>query len=220
MKVVGGYEIEVNTHGLPQKVMSGFTKVFENFTGAKYDPIAYLGSKVVNGINHAILCHQTLNTAKDIDSIVLLVLNEKPGDMHGETFEIVTIEPYLSNGGMLGGFSIEPTTTIPAEAQNIFDRHFSGYFGANTKAFALLATKVVHGACYVFAVESSLEATNPMSFTKGKKSIQLVSLYSDFSEVNTITVLEGTAKNSESNLLQGSNDATLRYAFTWLKNWP
>ena len=190
---LGSYSIDVSTSGMPQKVATGFSKVFEGFVGADYQPIAYLGSKLVNGTNHAILCEQTLVTGKDVKSIVLVVLNEKPGDIDGTAFSIVGIDNLLSNGGALGGFNIAPTTTIPDEAKAVFDKAFQGFLGSNVKPFALLATKIVHGVEYAFAAELSMVIKSG-TFTTGNKSIAIVKVFSDYSEVSIDTIIEGYGK--------------------------
>lgn len=216
MTNIGGYTVKVSTGGMPQAVESGFAKVFENMVGASYTPIAYLGSKVVNGTNHAILCEQNLITGKDVKSIVLVVLNEKPGDVRGDNFSIVEIRTLLSNGGALGGVNIDPTTNISAEAKEVFDKHFGGFLGSTNKAFALLATQVVHGLAYIFAVESDM-VVSPSAMRKGTKSINLVKLYSDYSEIETVEVLRGAPVQEEN-----ASSGPLGYAFTWATspNWP
>ena len=209
---LGNYLINV-TEKLPQKVQSGFDKVFSNMVGANYTPIAYLGSKVVNGTNHAILAEQNLVTGKDIKAICLVILNEKPGDLHGETFSVVDIQSLLSDGGLkLGAININPTNEIPADAKEVFDKHFGGFLGAKNKAFALLATQIVHGVAYVFAVESQmlvkpLNGGNIALASDDYSSIKLVKVYSDFSEIETLDVISGYNKSD-----------SLGYAFTWLTN--
>jgi len=207
----GGYEVKVST-GMPQKVATGFNKVFENMCGARYTPIAYLGSKVVNGTNHAVLCEQKLVVAEDVTSIVLVILNEKPGDVNGENFSIVEIDTLLSNGGKLGGLSINPVTDIPAEAKEVWDRHFAGFVGANNKPFALLATQVVRGGAYVFAVESTMIVSPTCMKAGDVKSVNLVKIYGDFSEVESVEVLRGSAAGLKA---EHPKDAALDYAFTW-----
>ena len=163
--MLGSYTVDVHAGSMPQKVATGFGKVFENMVGASYEPIAYLGSKVVNGTNHAILAEQTLITGKDVKSIVLVVLNEKPGDVNGENFSIVEISTLASNGGQMGGLMIDPKTEIPADAKEVWDKHFAGFVGANNTPFALLATQVVNGIAYLFAVESTMIVSPTVSLS-------------------------------------------------------
>ena len=199
--MISGYTINVSKN-MPQKVASGFDKVFEGWTGAKYVPIAYLGSKQVeNGINHALLVEQNLITAQDVHSIVLLILHDKVGDADGSQLNVAEIKPIFSNGGkqLLGGITIAPTTDIPGDAQAIFDKHYAGFLGANTKAFALLATQMVNGVAYYFAVESTIvgnhvsDEINSVVVDPTIKTIQIVTLYSYFNQIDTIDVLSGFA---------------------------
>ena len=221
----GGYTVDVQTTKLPQKVATGFNKCFENMMGASYEMIAYLGSKVVNGVNHAFLAKQTLIVGNDVKSIVFIILNEKPGDVAAETFSIVEISTLMSNGGgnnALGGISINPTTEIPDEAKAVFNKHFGGFLGANNIPFALLATQMVHGGAYFFAVESTM-VTSPGRMTSGKvKTINLVKVFSDFSEIESIEVLGGaSAATLEESKNESGSNGVLNYAFTWsTKMWP
>ena len=212
----GGYTIKVATGAMPQKVATGWGKVFENMVGAKYEPIAYLGSQVVNGTNHVILAVQKLIYKEDITSIVLVVLNEKPGDVTGDTFSIVEISNLLSNGGKLGGLVIDPKTDIPAEAKAVFDKHFAGFLGAANKPFALLATQMVRGGAYVFAVESTMVVSPSASKDGTPKSINLVKVFGDFDELDSVEVLSGVAAPEDGALKGAAGDTkALSYAFSW-----
>lgn len=192
--MVGSYDINVSTSGMPQKVASGFDKVFEGMKEqASYEPIAYLGSQVVNGTNHAILAKQTLTSGKDVTSIVLVILNEKPGDARGDSLSIVEIKTLLTNGGNLGGLNINPQINIPEDTKEVFDKHFAGFTGANMEPFALLSTQVVNGIAYIFAVKSSLVVSPTVMEKCETESIKLVKLYSNYSKVEMVDVLNGNA---------------------------
>lgn len=211
---IGGYVVQVETSKLPQKVASGFGKCFDNWVGASYTPIAYLGSKLVNGINHAILAEQNLIIGKDVRSIVLVILNEKPGDVDGSTFSVVEIQTYLSSGtGKLGGININPTTDIPADAKAVFDKHYGGFFGANNTPIALLATQAVNGIAYFFAVESKMVVSPTAEqtlYTSGnQRTIQLVKMYGNYNEIEVTDILSGSAAGQ---LLGEANPD--------LVNWP
>jgi len=231
--MLGGYLIKVVPGKLPQKVASGFDKVFNGFTGASYTPIAYLGHQVVNGINHAVLCEQNLVTAKDVKGIAIVVLNEKPGDIGGESLELVEIKSCFTDKGMkLGGINITPSAEIPEDAMKVWNKHFgSGFFGASNKPFALLATQVVHGVAYFYAVESTMIVSpignDGLVMSAGNnKSITIVKLFSEYPEMQSMTILEGV----EDAILEGTGEAApgvlgpvlvdnqknvVKYAFNW-----
>ena len=148
--MVGAWNVNVVVDAMPQKVATAVGKLAETLVGAQYTPIAYLGSQLVNGTNHAVLAEQYLTTGKDQKNIVLLIFNEKDMDCH-----LVNIERVVEGGAELGGTQIVGTTDIPEDAQKVFDNVLGGFVGATVKPFALLATQVVKGVNYVFAAEVS-----------------------------------------------------------------
>lgn len=148
--MVGAWNVNVVVDAMPQKVATAIGKLAETLVGAQYTPIAYLGSQLVNGTNHAVLAEQYLTTGKDQKNIVLLIFNEKDMDC-----KLVNIERVVEGGAEMGGTQIVGTTDIPADAQKVFDTVLAGFVGATVKPFALLATQVVKGVNYVFAAEVS-----------------------------------------------------------------
>lgn len=80
MSIVGGWVITKDalnypSCNLPEQAASAFTQVTVDLIGAKYEPLMYLATQVVNGINHMILCRQTLSDAEHTVKIVKMVLN-------------------------------------------------------------------------------------------------------------------------------------------------
>ena len=62
---------------MPQKVQSVFTAVTGELTGADYEPVAYLGSQQVNGMNYRILCLQRLVIPNAEKKIVKMIIHEE-----------------------------------------------------------------------------------------------------------------------------------------------
>ena len=62
--MIGSWNVDVTVGKLPQKVATAVGKLNESIVGTEYTPIAYLGSQVVNGINHAVLAEQVIVTGK------------------------------------------------------------------------------------------------------------------------------------------------------------
>ena len=76
--VLGGWNLdEVKGCNLPQKVQSAFTAVTGDMTGADYEPIAYLGSQIVNGINYRILCKRRLVIPNSDVQIVKMIIHDE-----------------------------------------------------------------------------------------------------------------------------------------------
>jgi len=135
---LGGYDINVNTSGMPQAIATAFGKLSETLVGAEYTPIAYLGSQVVNGTNHAVLAEQLIITGKDTKNVVLIIFNEKPVKDALPEVTLVNIERVLESGAPIGGIKVEPTTDIPEDALNDFNEVMEGFVGSNVEPFAYL----------------------------------------------------------------------------------
>ena len=146
--MVGAYDVNVLVGKLPQKVATYFDSVMGKLLGAVYVPVAYLGSQVVNGINHALLCEQTVITGIDTRNAVMVVMNEKE-----EGLSLVSITPVLESGGPLGGVVVDVKTEIPEEASTAFAAAFEQFVGSTVEPFALLGTQAVHGTNYIFAAK-------------------------------------------------------------------
>ena len=76
MAVLGGWNIDdMKGCNLPQKVQSAFTTVTSELVGADYQPVLYIGSQVVNGMNYCVLAKQTIITATPENRLVKMIIN-------------------------------------------------------------------------------------------------------------------------------------------------
>lgn len=195
--MVGSWKINVAVGSMPQKVASAVSKLSENLVGAEYTPIAYLGSQVVNGTNHAVLAEQVVVTGRDTKNIVMLIFNEKPNDMEAT---LVNIERVVEGGAPMGGVNVNPMTEIPADAMKEWNTAFEGRVGIKAEPFALLATQVVKGTNFIFA------ATVTPVYPDAETTVSII----------TINTMTGTI--AFANPFETKQEASLGYAFTWLKN--
>jgi len=193
--MLGSWTVNVNISGMPEKVATAVSALNDKLIGAEYTPIAYLGSQVVNGINHAVLAEQLITTGKDTKNVVVLIFNEK-----GMDCTLVAIERVLESGGEAGGIVVDTTTDIPEEAQEAFDTVFEGFVGSKVEPFVYLGSQVVKGVNYIFAAEVTPVVENPET------------------KVAIVIVNAMTGEISFTDLLGTKTDSLqLGYAFTWLK---
>lgn len=195
----GDWKINVNVDGMPQKVATAMGKLSETLVGAEYAPIAYLGEQQVNGINHAVLAEQVIVTGRDTKNVVLVIFNEKPGDVE---LTLVSIERVVEGGGPLGGVQVDVKTRdvcIAGEEAEAWTNAFSGYVGASVEPFALLGKQMVKGVNYIFAATLTPVVPEPVS------KVVIV----------TINPMIGTL--SFADIMTDKHEASLGYAFTWLK---
>ena len=174
---VGSWNVSVSVNGMPEKVATAFSEIQGQLLGAEYTPIAYLGSQLVHGTNHAILAEQLLITGKDSKNVVLMILNELDGK-----FTIANIERVLVSGGELGGTEIDVKTEIPEVAAKALKDAMGGFIGASIKPFALLGTQVVKGTNYIFAAEVETvtkDSTPKVAIVKANDQLKIIASISD-----------------------------------------
>lgn len=192
----GNWKIDVNVNGMPQKVATAFEKVRETLVGAEYEFIAYLGSQEVNGINHAVLAEQIITTGRDSKNIVVMIFNEKPGEM--ET-PLVAIERVLDSGAALGGTTIcvDKILDLEGPLMKVWHAAFEGRVGYSMHAIAYLGSQMVNGMNYIFAATAE-----PMTLEGQKDAVIVI-----------INPLERTVRVV--NILVDRGTDALNYAFTW-----
>ena len=76
--MLGGWNLEeIKGTALPQRVQTDFTAVTSELAGADYEPIAYLGSQIVDGTNFRILALQRLVVPNAEKRIVKMIIHEE-----------------------------------------------------------------------------------------------------------------------------------------------
>ena len=92
--LAGGWTLApMKACNLPQQVATGFSDVTKTLVGANYVPILYVGTQVVHGVNHMLICKQTLAAAGAPEHLVKMVLNQIPGESPiTGTWSLVAIE--------------------------------------------------------------------------------------------------------------------------------
>lgn len=191
--MTGSWNVNVSTQ-MPQRIATAMSALSEQLIGAEYDFIAYLGSQVVNGTNHAVLAKQTIVTGRDTANIVVLVFNEKPNEVK---VTLVGVDRLVEGGLPMGGTVIEPSTTISDEAASAWSEAFEGFVGSKVMPIALLGTQIVKGTNYIFAAEVTPVAPNATS------------------KIAVVTVNTLTKQVSFVDALAPKQEASLGYAFTW-----
>lgn len=201
--MLGAWDVNVAVGSMPQKVATAFAEYFDKIVGAEYAPIAYLGSQMANGINHAILAEQVLVVGRDVKNIVLIIMNE-----HEDVFSVERIENIVAQGAPLGGIKINVETQLPAEAQKAWDNAFEGFVGSTVVPFAFLGTQMTKGTDYIFAATSEM-IVRPMAGGTCMK-------FGGGKEVVIVTVRTAINHAEFKSVLGGKDSAELvGYSFTW-----
>ena len=92
--VFGGWSVNEGEIFLEQNknVSAAFDKAMEGLTGASYEPVAYIGSQLVSGMNYMILCRES-PVVPDADSQYALVKVYEDLNGNAEVLEVTGIEP-------------------------------------------------------------------------------------------------------------------------------
>ena len=189
----GSWNINVIKNGMPEKVATAVAKLNEDHLGAVYTPIAYLGSSLVNGTNHAVLMEQKIIAGVDTKNVVVVIFNEQPGYID---LTLVSIDRIVESGDPMGGVVVD-VKDVEGDAKAVWDGAFDGFVGSKVEPFALLGTQIVNGCNYIYAVEMETVTAEP------QKSLVVV----------TINDKQKTVGFAE--MLKTKHEASLGYSFTW-----
>ena len=194
--MTGSWNIDVNTHAMPQKIATAIAGLNTQLIGTEYKFIAYLGTQQVNGINHAVLAEQTVLTGKDSKNIVILIFNEKPNE---DKVTLVSIDRVLESGLPLGGTNINVKVgeDIPEDIMEIWMDACHHCLGSRMVPVALLGTKVTYSINYIFI--ATIDSQLPDSKV----------------ELALIAVSDLTRRMSFTDLLADKTESALSYAFSW-----
>lgn len=190
--MVGSWNINITVGAFPQKVASALADL--KLVGAEYTPIAYIGSQLVNGTNHAVLAKQTLVTGKDTTNIVMLILNERD-----DKVTLAAVDRIIEQGGKLGGIQVAQDPAIPEEARQAFATAFEGYVGINVELIAYLGSQMTKGLNHIFLVKTT-------DIRNDADADAAVVVANDLTKRILFTYV----------LTDRTNVGALGYAFTWL----
>ncbi len=76
---VGGWVYhtdEMKVCDLPQKVATAFAKATHGIIGVRYEPVLYVASQLVAGMNYCIVCKTTAATNPPVKSCMVLTIYE------------------------------------------------------------------------------------------------------------------------------------------------
>lgn len=93
-QLAGGWEVAEDKSSvvIPQNAKDVFDKATENLDGNELEPMALLGTQVVEGTNYAFLCFSTLQTEETINGIQVVTVYEDL-DGNAEVINISTVDP-------------------------------------------------------------------------------------------------------------------------------
>ena len=194
--LTGGYT-DAASPVLTDDVKAVFNKAVEGLTGMTYEPVAYLGSQVVAGTNHLILCKAAAVTAEPTTTYALLTVSQ---DLNGNA-EITESREFTGSAApaaqdaeepIAGAYEEPETPVVTDDAKAALAKACETLTGAGYEAKALLGTQVVAGTNYMLLCKVTTVTAEPTS------DYAIVTVYQD---------LEGNAEITETyNLASSAED--------------
>ncbi|KPU43503.1 hypothetical protein OXPF_29440 [Oxobacter pfennigii] len=77
---------------LPEKVATGFGEAMSKLVGARYTPLLYAASQIVNGTNHMIICEAVPMTVTPEPRLVAVYIHEALL-AYGGDFRLLSVKP-------------------------------------------------------------------------------------------------------------------------------
>ena len=185
----GGIElINKPADKLPQDLASAFGNINAGLLGATYTPIWYVGTQVVNGINHILVCKEIRSTKDKDTCIVVLVINIPPNSIGGKGAKLVQI--------------IEEAD-LPQDVYANFKKATQMLLGVSYKPVAYVGKQVVRGMNYFIICDAC-------PIYPGAQSHAVLFVFNVFeNEVSVVSVTPiPDSQPEEQEMLCG-------YAFTW-----
>ena len=151
--LAGGWEASVSTE-VTAELSEVFEKAQEGYTGENYSPVAYLGSQLVSGTNHAFLCKTDSDSYWSIVYVyenldgVCEITNAYILDIAASNYENIVLTGKPSGEDMVGGWSMAETTEIDEELGAVIDGATADMSGVSYEPVLVLETQVVAGTNY------------------------------------------------------------------------
>jgi len=187
--MIGGWT-RPDSPAVTDEVKELMEKALEDLVGMDYIPVAYIGTQVVAGTNHAILCRVKAVTPDAAETYAIVYLYE---DLEGnvEITEVKDFGAQTNINDLDGGWS-QADAEVSEEAKAAFEEATGKMIGADYDLIALVSTQVVSGMNYCFLC--TVRAVSP----EAEARYALVYVYQDVQgEAKVTDVVEMPEEETE-----------------------
>ena len=154
--IVGGWS-RAESPVITDEMRELLEKAVGDLLGAEYVPVAYIGSQLVAGTNHAILCRISPVVPDPKETYAIVILYEDlSGNVTVTDIKDFEVETNLHDETLPGGWYEPETPEITEDAQAVFDKALEPLTGVNYVPVALLEEQVVAGMNYCYLCEATI----------------------------------------------------------------
>lgn len=186
--LTGGWS-RVDSPVITDDIKAVVEKAVEKLTGVVYTPVVYVGSQVVAGTNHLVLCKAEPVVPDAVQTYSLLTIYEDLQD-NAEITEILACDAEAGIPDLEGGWNAPDSPLLTSEAKAALEKSTEKLVGAEYTPIALLGTQVVAGTNYSILCE--ITASSP----EAEPNYAVVIVYED---------LEGGAEITDSFEFESNN---------------
>ena len=149
----GGWSAAEDT-GITDEQRSLFEKAMEALVGVNYEPVAYLGSQIVAGLNHCFLCRATVVAPDAQPTYKLVYIYE---GLDGNT-DVLDIADFANADGevLAGGWFASDDIELPEEVKAAYEKAMEGLVGVDYEPVAFVESQVVAGMNYRILCKSTV----------------------------------------------------------------
>lgn len=155
--VVGGWT-RSESPAIPAEAAEALEKALDGLVGAKYTPVAYLGSQLVSGTNYKLLCGVAPVVPDPVETWAVVTVYK---DLQGKA-SITDVQesgiPTDLSAGLMGGWSTPETPELTSEIREAFDKATEKLLGVNYEPLAVVGQQVVSGMNYRILCEATVVA--------------------------------------------------------------
>ena len=177
-RVAGGWE-RVSSPEVTTEMRALLEKAADGMVGMTYTPIAYVGTQIVAGRNHCILC-TVAPVVPDAEKTYALVYVYEDLDGNAQITQVRRSETQAGTPGLMGGWSAAETPVLTEKSRIAFKKAIAAQDDMYDEPIALLSTQVVAGMNYRFLCAVTSAET-------GESDYKIVQVYADLQDGAEVT---------------------------------
>ena len=198
--VTGGWEIDgiASQQALPEDIQELFEKASSSESEYTLEPIAYIGTQVVAGKNHMVLCRATTPDEREATYKVAIIYADLEGNAELTSLSDFSLEDYVEGEGaasgelLLGGWHVPDydfTDAIPEDVQKAYNKASTNidWEWSNVTILAYLGKQIVSGTNYALLCRGDYDSDETAT------ALMVITVYEDLdgnSEISNVRQID------------------------------
>ena len=198
--VSGGWEIDgiTSQQSLPEDIQKVFEKATVSKSEYTLEPVAYIGTQVVAGSNHMILCRATTSDEREGTYKVAIIYADLEGNAELTSLCDFSLEDYVEGEGaasreqLSGGWNVpesDITENIPEDVQKAYNKATAtiDWEWSDVTPLAYLGKQIVSGTNYALLCRGNYDSNETAP------DLMVITVYEDLdgnSEISNIHLID------------------------------